>query len=189
MKINSLQSTYVQKSRMFLYPLLGIRRGVSVTPIQTYMSWKNVYDIIDNKLIVVYHLRDDEDFKKFEEKVLLGNKLFDNFFELEDGTGAYVFDLSSYKRELKCIINGKYSKLPDEYKRRVLSFFRNHHRHHASISSYLNPHMYYDDYAELLNISKDILLEVGELCSLPDLNSETLSVKEKVLNFESVNNL
>ena len=50
MEIKSLIGTYIQKSRLFVYPMLGIRRGVSVTPVQTYLCWPNKYDITDNKL-------------------------------------------------------------------------------------------------------------------------------------------
>lgn len=189
MKIKALQAKYIQKSRIFFYPILGIRRGVSVTPVDTFITWKNMYTVNDYKFIVTYHFRDDEDFKKFEEHKLLGNPLFENSFELEDGTYAYVFDMSTYKKEYKLIINGKYSKLDVAYKRKILLFFRNHHVHHAMIESYLYPKMYFKDYAKLLNIDKSILKKVGELCSLPDLNQEMLIFSKKVINFESVNNL
>jgi hypothetical protein len=189
MKINQLQKDYIQKSRIFLYPLLGIRRGTSITPIQTYMTWDGIYTVNDYRFIAVYHLRDDEDFKHFEEKKLLGNPLFCDFFELEDGTGAYVFDFSKHKREYKLIVNGKYSMLSDEYKQQILGFFKNHHRHHASILSYLQPQKFTAEYAKLLNCPEKLLKEVGELCSLPDLNLEKLELKKKVYNFESVNNL
>lgn len=189
MKLKKLQKQYIQKSRIFLYPLLGIRRGGSTTPVQTYLTWDGVYTVNDYKFIAVYHLRDDEDFKFFEEKKLLGNPLFSNFFELEDNNGAYVFDLSDYKKEYKLIVNGKYSRLSEEFKNKVLQFFKNHHVHHMSILSYLQPQKFTADYARLLNVQESLLKEVGELCSLPDLNLEKLDVKKKILNFESVNNL
>lgn len=103
MKINSIYPNYIQKSRLFLYPLLGIKRGGSVTPKETYMSWDNVYTLDDNKLIVVYHLRDDSEFKRFEDNVQK-NKYFETFFELDDETGAYVFDFNDLKSDYKKII-------------------------------------------------------------------------------------
>ena len=45
MEITFIQTKYIQKSRLFLYPMLDIKRGYSITPIQTYMSWKNKHTI------------------------------------------------------------------------------------------------------------------------------------------------
>lgn len=189
MKITSIRKSYIQKSKLFLYPLLGIKRGVSVTPVQTYMAWKDVYTINDCKLIAVYHLRDDAQFKEFEENKLLGNAMFEEFFELDNDDAAYVFDFSEFKREYKRIVHGKYSMLDEGWKRKILNFFKNHQGHQRLIESYLRPDLYYSDYSELLNVNESLLEEVGELCSLPDLDEEMLNVKKKVLNFESINNL
>ena len=59
MAIKSLYKDYFQKSRIFMYPLLNIKRGSSVTPIETYMSWSEQFSIYDKKLICLYYLRDD----------------------------------------------------------------------------------------------------------------------------------
>lgn len=189
MKLKSIQQTYIQKSRIFLYPLLGIRRGVSVTPIQTFMAWQGVYTVSDHKFIAQYHLRDDQEFKTFEEKMLIGNPLFHDMFELEDGTGVYVFDMSENKAAYKRIVHGKYSKLDDDHKKKILSFFKHHHTHHAYIESYLYPKKYFDNYASLLKVPVSLIKEVGELCSLPDLTAEKLQLMKKVVTFESVNHL
>ena len=189
MKITSVRKTYIQKSRIFLYPLLNIRRGVSVTPLQTYLTWDEVYTVSDCKLIAVYHLRDDKQFKDFEEQKLFGNPLFEDFFELENEKGAYVFDFSEYKNEYNKMLAGRYSELDGDYKRKILNFFRNHQGHHRMIESYINPKLYFEDYAKILNVPLTLIKEVGELCSLPDLEEEMLKVKKKVLNFTSVNNL
>jgi hypothetical protein len=153
------------------------------------MSWKGVHSINECKFIIAYHLRDDKEFKDFEDLKLIGNPLFEDFFELENGDGAYVFNFNEYKSEFKKIIHGKYSKLSDQYKTKVLHFFKNHTTHHRYIESYVNPHFYFEEYEKLLNVPISILEKVGELCSLPDLKKEELKVKKKVLNFESVNNL
>ena len=77
--IRSLSKDYFQKSRVFLYPALGIKRGVPNTPIETYVSWDGVYAPGDMKLCCLYHLKNDDDFKNFEKSKLLGNKLFNDF--------------------------------------------------------------------------------------------------------------
>lgn len=185
MIISSIYPNYIQKSRLFLYPLLGIRRGNSVTPKETYMSWDNVYTFDDNKLIVVYHQREDLEFKKFEQQIQ-ENKFFETFFELEDDTVAFVFDFTKHKSEFQKIVKGKYSKLSDEFKTRILKFFKNHRKHHIYIQSYLYPNKYYKMYGHVLNVPSSLLKEVGELCSLPDLEREKLKKSAKVFNLESI---
>jgi hypothetical protein len=188
MKIE-IQSTYIQKSRIFFYPLLGIRRGSSVTPVSTHMTWENVFTVQDYRFIAVYHLRDDQAFKQFEEKHLLGNRLFDTFYELENGDGAYVFDFHDEIKNYKCIVNGKYSRLEPEYKASISNFFKNHHRHHNSISSYLYPEKFHEAYAKDLLVTVSLMKEVVETCSLPDLKQENLEIQKKVVTFTTVNHL
>jgi hypothetical protein len=67
MALKSLYRDYFQKSRVFLYPMLEIKRGVSVTPIETYVSWDEHYKPEDRKFIVLYHLRNDKEFLNFEK--------------------------------------------------------------------------------------------------------------------------
>lgn len=189
MLINSINSTYIQKSRLFLYPLLGIRRGGSITPVQTYMTWDEMYNVNSCKFIAVYHLRDDQEFKVFEEAALMGNMLFENFFELEDGKGAYVFDFTPHRKEYKKIMHGKYSLLDEDYKVKVLKFFKNYKKHHAYIESYLYPELYFSNYATLLRVKISLLKSVGQLCDLPDLTQEVLKTPVKILNLQTINNL
>jgi hypothetical protein len=185
MKIKSIYPNYIQKSRLFLYPLLGIKRGGTVTPKETYMAWDNVYTLDDNKLIVVYHLRDDPEFKKFEETIQK-NDYFETFFELDDDTGAFVFDFEYHKSNYQKIVNGKYSELSDSFKISIMNFFKNHSKHQSYIKSYLYPRYFYDEYANILRVPTSLLKEVGELCSLPNLSKEKLGVSAKVFNFESI---
>ena len=193
-ELTSLYKEYIQKSRIFLYPILNIPRGVSVTPIQTYMEWKGKYTIDDCKLIAIYHLRNDKEFKKFESTKLLSNKKFDNFFELENGKGAYVFSFKDSEINYKKIVSGKYSQLTSRYKYKILDFFKNHKAHHAYIESYLHPEKYFTMYSDLLNVATDVLIEVGELCSKPNftdesdlITTEILDAEIKIMNFDSIN--
>lgn len=197
-EIKSLYKEYIQKSRLFLYPTLNIPRGVSVTPIQTYMEWEDIYTIEDCKLISLYHMRDDYQFKHFEEKKLLKNSKFDNFHEVESESnkklGAYIFDFTSEKDNYNRIVFGEYSKLSSRYKHKILDFFKNHRAHHAYIESYLYPEKYFTMYSDLLNVNTDVLRQVGELCSKPnftdesnDMTTEVLSAEIKIMNFDTIN--
>lgn len=171
---------------MFLYPALGIKRGHSVTPIQTYISWDGRYTEEDCKFICLYHLRDDEDFKLLEKVKLAGNPLFHEFIEFDGNMGAYVFDFSERKQDFNNFVNGKYSRLSTNHKRSVTAFFKSHRSHHVYLESYLYPKKYMPLYAEILASKKSdvnamykTLLEVGELCSKPDLEKESLKIDFK----------
>lgn len=186
MKIKSLNKDYIQKSRLFLYPLLDIKRGVSVTPIQTYMSWTDKYCFTDSKLICKYYIREDREFKMFEEVKLLGNPLFHEFFESEEeGVGVYVFDMSGIEKDFWRITTGKYSELSKKSKNRILAFFRSHTNHYVYIQSYLEPEKYHGMYAEILNCKLSALKTAHELCSKPDLEQETLELGIKIMNSEN----
>ena len=182
--IKSLYKDYFQKSRVFLYPALDIRRGVSVTPIETYMSWEGHYKLTDSKLCCLYHLRDDTDFRNFEKNKLTGNKLFHDFKQVEGDKGVYVFDFSHMKDDWDAISNGKYSKISHDFKKRILAFVGHNNPNFAYVDSYLFPTRYFRLYAEMMNVSEDMLRKVGELCSVPDLDAERLSVEVKDLQLD-----
>lgn len=191
MAIQSLFRDYVQKSRLFLYPTLDIERGGSVTPIETYVSWKDHYDVTDYKLICLYHLRDDTEFRVFEKSKLLGNQKFCDFKQVEDNKGLYVFDFSSHKEDWDNFIVGHYSKLTSAHKKKVQSFFGNAGSNYAYIESYLYPERYYTMYAEILAEKGDIesmeksLRCAVELCDRPDWKLEELEITIKDLEIRN----
>lgn len=185
--IKDLYIEYIQKSRVFLYPSLNIKRGSSVTPIETYFSWDEHYTIADKKLICLYHLRDDNEFKTFERLKLLNNPKFENFHFVSDNKGVYIFDFSSDAEDYDNIINGKYSKISEPTKTKILGFFAQSKFHQEYIESYLYPQKYFDKYAELLasddfKTMKQALEEAGELCPKPDFEREDLKIKLLELN-------
>jgi hypothetical protein len=177
--IKSLYNEYFQKSRVFLYPALNIPRGVSVTPIETYLSWDGRYIEKDLKLTVVYHLRSDKEFVAFEKTKLFKNPMFSDFYETEDSKGVYVFDYEPFAEDWSLFLDGKYSKLSKTLKDRVLSYYTNSKKNYVYVDSYVNPHLYYDLYSRLLGCDKKLLEDVGELCDKPDLIKETLTTSVK----------
>lgn len=183
MAIKSLFKDYFQKSRIFLYPILEIKRGSSVTPIETYTSWKGHYSIQDMKLICLYHLRNDIEFRKFEKDKLLKNKHFIDFKEIEDDKGVYIFDFSPYKNDWNKIISSKYSQITPSYKKKIEDFFGKNDSNFTYIESFLYPEKYYSMYAEMMQVKEELLKEVGELCSKMNLKKETLTANLKNLQF------
>lgn len=175
---------YFQKSRVFLYPALGIKRGVSVTPVQTHMSWANRYTSAEAKLCCLYHLRNDAEFKTFEQAKLLGNKYFHEFVQVEEREGVYVFDLSTLKEDWNNILTGRYSKISKEHKRIIRNFIGLNSPNLPYVDSFLFPEKHFKLYSELMGVEESLLKSVGELCSLPDAEKETLRVS--ISNLEIV---
>lgn len=187
-----LSKEYIQKSRVFLYPALGIKRGHSVTPIQTYVSWDPYIKKEDCKLICLYHLRDDPEFKNLEKQKLIGNELFSEFKFIDEDKGVYIFDFSKMADDWENFLVGKYSKLSPDLKRKIRNFFGVQNQ--AYIDSYVYPERYFGLYSEMLTCTKEdaskmlsLLKDVGELCSRPDLYEENLQAEIKDLGLVEKN--
>jgi len=187
MSVRSLYKDYVQKSRIFLYPALNIKRGHSVTPIQTYTSFQNTYKPEDCKLICMYHMRKDDEFRSFEKVKLLGNEYFENFIMTDDDKGLYVFDYTKLKKDWLYFLQGKYSKLSADLKKKIRAFYGTNNL--GYIDSFLYPERYFNMYAEMLTCNREdvprmleLLKEVGELCSIPDAEQENLIANIKNLH-------
>jgi hypothetical protein len=185
MTLKSLYRDYFQKSRVFLYPILEIRRGVSVTPIETYVCWDGHYKPEDKKFIVLYHLRNDKDFISFEKSILLGNKLFYDFKPVEENKAVYVFDFSIFGEDWDNVIAGNYSKLSKLYKKKIENFYGRKDPNFAYIESFLYPEKYFSMYSQIIDVPESLLKEVGELCSKIDLDKETLNANVKSLELRA----
>jgi hypothetical protein len=185
MAIKSLYRDYFQKSRIFLYPVLDIKRGSSVTPIQTHVSWEGNFSKEDMKFICLYHLRNDNEFLRFEKQKLLGNKHFFDFKIVEETKGVYIFDFSSLEHDWNCFITGSYSKMSNNHKRKIKDFYKQNNSHYSYIESYLHPERYFGMYSEILGVNISLLKEVGELCDIPDFKQEHLTVSIKNLEIKN----
>ena len=161
-----------------MYPVLDTKKGGSVTPLGTYVIWDDHFNENDQKLMCIFYLRNDLDFKKFEKISLFGNELFHSFYEGEEGVGIYVFDFSKYHIDWKNFIQGKYSKLSFIIKDRIKRYFNNNNANAVYVDSFLNPVKYYDIYSRLLNVKIDTL-KGGELCDCPNFEKERLKMSVK----------
>ena len=173
---------YFQKSKIFLYPLLEIQKGVKYVPINTYMAWEGQYSFEDSKLMCLYQQKSTKAFAKFEEFQLLNHKYLDDYRELDKDLHLYVFDLINYKKDIQNIIKGSYSKMRKKTKTQILDFFGDIAPISEYIESYIYPEYYHEDYANELNVKLEDIEKVWELCSKPDLEKENLKIKIKKLN-------
>lgn len=189
MALNSVYKKYFQKSKVFLYPLLGIKRGVSVVPVETYISWHGYYNSEDMKLICVYDVRTDDEYITFEKNILLGHTRLSDYVKV-NSQAVFTFDFSDLEDDWFHFIDGKYSKISMNLKQKILSFFDKYSGNYAYMHSYLIPEKYFSNYAELLDVEPEMLIKVGELCSKPDQAKEILvmdiadleNIDQKLLN-------
>lgn len=90
-----LEKTYIQKSSLFLFPLLGIKRQKYYRPEQTYIA-DSTQDIIHNDMyFIVAYPKGYTEFEDFEFKFLLSNRYFDKYYETS-AHHVYVFDMAEY---------------------------------------------------------------------------------------------
>jgi hypothetical protein len=189
MALNSVYKKYFQKSKVFLYPLLGIKRGTSVIPVETYVSWEGHCTAEDMKLICLYDVRTDAEYMNFEKNVLLNHNRLSDYVKV-NSQAVFTFDFSDLEDDWSHFMNGKYSKISLNLKQKILNFFDKYSGNYAYMHSYLIPEKYFENYAELLGADLQMLIKVGELCSKPDTEKETLildvadlgNIDEKLLN-------
>lgn len=180
---SEVHKKYIQKSQIFLYPALTIPRGAAHVPIGTYVAWKGLYVPEDRKLICLYALSSSPEFKSLEKQKLIGNKLFHDLKEIEEGKVAYIFDFTTHKNDYDLFIEGKYSQMSESYKKMVKRFYNNNINDFRIVESFLTPNKYYWIYNKILNVDIEHLKEAGELCSKPDLEKEELVTEIKSLEF------
>jgi hypothetical protein len=178
MAIKSIYGKYLQKSKVFLYPLLGIKRGSKIVPSETYLAWESFYKTEDIKLICLYHPKEKNDYESFEKKVLLKHNRLVDIKNINENDKLFIFDFLDIEDDWKHVINGKYSKINPKLKGNIKSFFDVNSANYSYMNSYLYPNKYFEEYAECLGVNQDLLETVGELCAKPDIEKETFKVKQ-----------
>jgi hypothetical protein len=176
MVINALYGKYFQKSKIFLYPILDIKKGLNIVPTETYFSWYNKYSPEDMKLVCVYNTPNTPTFLHFEKEIVLKHNRLCDYCKVDSTTSIYVFDFSDLKSDWHYLIIGAYSKINDELKRKILSYFKDNTANIIYITGYLYPEKYFSDYAKILDVDISLLKEVGELCSKPNMEKEKLLI-------------
>ena len=165
---------YFQKSKVFLYPLLGIPKGSRYIPEETYMYCNSKgYNGDEFKLFCIYKGDGTRSYEAFETIKLLKHELFVDYKDLGNSLNLYVFDLSVYPQTWLAVHEGMYSRIHEREKKTITDFFGNKGLIVETVESYLYPEFYFPDYAELLAVSEEMLEQVGELCDPPNIKKET----------------
>lgn len=160
---------YVQKSKLFTFPLMGIPKQPKV--IETYFGINGLKLCEGCALVLLYH---NEDPTYPAHLIQLEKNKFFDFVVKDAEFDIVVFDLNPIKSDYKRIINGEYSKLSKTAK---ILIKVNNTDEKASMG--INPEYYYKDLAEILQYPEECF-ENTEIISPPDMGNEMLNVSEKV---------
>lgn len=171
MIINEIYKKYFQKSKIFMYPLLGFERG-KVVPEEVYFSMTDKYTAEDRKLVLVYDPKMDLKYETFKVVKLVNHKLLHERIEDQNGNEIFVFDMSGFASDWDLFIAGKYSQMSLEVRCQILNFFEKKSANYAYLQSFLFPEKWFKRYSEILDVSEALLKEVGELCDVPNLVKE-----------------
>lgn len=177
--IHSAYSKYFQKSRSFLYPLLGFTKKIHPGPLCTYLGYGTI-NPEHRKLICLFECDPSPAFQKFQEDKLMASPLYENH-KLVEGYLVYVFDLSNYQKDWDLFLEGKYSKLSEYTKQAIKNYYGSDSYEYQFIDTYLYPDKYFELYSNLLDIEESTLKSVGELCDQYDKGKEVLIFTTKDL--------
>jgi hypothetical protein len=184
MVINALYKKYFQKSKIFIYPLLDIKRGTQIVPSETYLAWNDLCSPEDKKLICVYDTS-QFGYTEFEKDVILKHTRLCEYNKVNATQSVCVFDFSDLEVDWDHLIMGNYSKISETIKRKIVNFFDKNSGNYVYVTSYMFPESFFKRYAEILDVSVTLLEEVGELCDRPNLEKEWLVME--VADFENIN--
>jgi len=164
---------YFQKSRVFLYPLLDLKKGLAYVPKQTYIAMDNVHSFDDYKFLCEYKVKMCDSFDKFCKRYIRNHPKFDEYIDLGDNKHLFVFDFSGYKSDFNKFLKGKYSQFSLNSKVIIIDFFSDS-KSSDFVEAFLSPEGFHEFYADELDVEVELLEDVFELCSPPDLIKETV---------------
>jgi len=189
-QLKSVYSKYFQKSRSFLYPILGFKKVAQYIPLQVNLAWEGMFSLDDKMLLVSYKKFKDLQWEKYLVETLMANQMFNDFHETEDPNVIVVsFDLKIISEDYDKVLQGKYSEIGKLLKKKIRDFYTYNSPEWAYMESFLFPHDYYGMYGKLLNVEQEHILHTGQLCDLPDLDKETLKIKPyaKINDVDQIN--
>lgn len=173
---------YFQKSKVFLYPLLKIKKGITRVPIQTYIAWDNVYSTNDLKFLCQYKTKQTPKFNSFAKSHLLNHSLLEEVIELNENTQLFIFDFSKFKSDYNKFLKGKYSQYSLDSKISIIDFFGTQDKIGSYVEGFLTPEGVHDEYAESLGVDIKSIEDIYEVCTPPNLEKETLIDNNHVIN-------
>lgn len=188
MVIDYIYSNYFQKSKVFLYPLLGIPFQSNPVMFETFMIVDDPAGK-DRKLFVVDLLTDQPNvyttkanisFEQFFKNNVMKNQRFVSSELIGKSRVRCYFDLSDLRDDVEAVKLGRYSKISDTSKKKLMNYFPVGHGNRNYLKSYLYPDLFIRIYAQILDVEEDLLREVGELCDKPNFEKEHVVLSENI---------
>ena len=180
--MSNVYTEYFQKSKVFLYPLLDLGRGIKYVPKETYCAWEDVYSTDDMMFLCVYKCKLTLDFKKFANRHLIAHPLFRDHISLATNRQLFVFNFDKYSHDYKNFLKGKYSQYSINGKISILEFFETAEEEQVQyIQGFLQPDEVHEAYAIDLNVDIELLEDVYEVCSAPNMEKEILIDNNHIL--------
>jgi hypothetical protein len=166
--------TYIQRSRLFLYPILEIPFDSLIKPVMTYLATDkdNIGEV--QSIILKYKQENTEEYYKFRND-LLEHPRFDKHKVLIK-YDIITFNLSDYKDDIQFLIQGKYSMFSEELKRKIKMFYNEKELGASIIDSYLYPEKYHKYYADYYSVSVDVMKEAHETFGPPLMSKEIIKL-------------
>lgn len=175
---------YVQKSKVFLLPLINLKKDLYVKPIKTFIIDKvaNV-TVNDRKLILPFFKDNSSEFNYYENNHIMTCDYLDvsSYYET-DKFRVYSFKLNHIENDFDLFLEGKYTKFSKKTKSLIHLYWgklkKNNFYPHPKIEAYLYPNLeIYKQVAEELNLPLEMVIETEELLDPPNLNLEELHIE------------
>lgn len=177
-RINNVSLGEFSKSLHFLYPLLGIH-SEHFKPLKVFVGVKG-WIVPKERCLVCIFDTSKTNFAYFETAHLFFHEAFKEVRQINAHQSIYVFNFP-YPQVWDHFLNGKYSRFGLKYKSYIVKTCIKEKWHVANMRSFLFPAEYFERYARLLNVPVELLHEVGELCSHPDMNQEIMQPLNHVI--------
>lgn len=176
--LDYIELNYYQKSKAFLYPILGFSRSELFRPVGTYLMFHH-HTILTYELIVYYeHQKGDPLFENFQDNRVANHPRLRACYWTDNGT-IYVFDISDFAEDIVSFLSGQYSSLSKQIKGIILKYLGDNiepmtPRPNRQMHAVLFPDQYRELVAKSLGVPKENLTE---LAPIYDLDKETLNIE------------
>jgi hypothetical protein len=174
-----LNTVYIQKSKLLLYPLLDIPKDY-LQPVTSYSFSKKKGIAPEDYLLICKYKRDYSEEYFERRKELFAHEYFEDIFRGSEHD-YLIFNLTRYKKDIALFYKGKYSELSMTTKNAIYAYYNSTKVGPMFIDMHLNPERYHEMFAchfEEDEKGQDKLLEsireAHETLNPPDMEKENL---------------
>lgn len=180
---------YVQKSKIFLLPLIEVKQDKFIKPLNTFLR-DAIFTEHDFRLILPFERDESSEFYYYEKELLDSPCLdTDNYYETKKYQ-VYVYNLSKYASDYEKVVEGKYTTLSNKVKTLINIYWGTIRDKkfipHSKVDQWLNPTKEtYENMAQELGVPVSVLESVKELLNPPDIGKETFQIENRISKIRS----